>query len=153
MKTLGLLRNVIYETLTLKRESEEETRTKLFQKLGISMTEAVMKHGVSIIQSQIVIDQRVIFNLVKLLQILDTESQDDIDEPLQKVVSNFVDRRIPFKDFVDQIKKEYIREAIRQSASMSDAAIRLGLERTKLSKLKKILSIETRPEPKQLTVL
>ena len=69
--SLSLLRNLMYDTLTLENESQEQQEITAKQNMGVSISSGAKKDGVNIFQLQSVVSKRVTTNVVDALRLID----------------------------------------------------------------------------------
>lgn len=131
------LKSLLYDTLTLENGEAQAENISQHQQMGVSITKAISKEGVNIIQMPIqsVVSRDIIVNLVAALKLIDDMPNDGLAGHIKAIAS----QNLTLEDFQANMKTMYIAEMIRQSISLTDAAKKLGVQRTYLSKLKREL--------------
>ena len=152
MEKVTELRRLVYNTLTLGNEEEDTRDINLTQLMGLSMTKAISKDGVHLVQIQSVIDRKVAYNLVEVLKILDGLEEEVIEvkqlpmsenhlDDLDRAVKLLVQEELSLKEFKKVTKRQFVVEVLNQSESNAEAANKLKIQKAYLPKLKKDLEI------------
>jgi len=68
---LVALKDLMYDTLTIEDSKDDDKNITAHQNMGVQLSSAMKKEGVTIVQMQNVINKQVTLNLVKALKIID----------------------------------------------------------------------------------
>ena len=80
IQKLSPIKQLLYDLLSANNQADE-TSIAANQQLGVSMTNAVKKDGVNIIQLQNVISHKVITSAVEALKLLDQIQNEALEAP------------------------------------------------------------------------
>ena len=129
------LKNLLYDTLTLDNEESKIENISQNQQMGVSLTKAISKEGVNIIQMPIqsIVSRNIIVNLVAALKIIDDIP---LESTLAKQITNMAMEGLSLEEFQQKMKAMYVCEVIKQSKNGTEAAQKLDIQRTYLSRLK-----------------
>jgi hypothetical protein len=84
-------KQLLYEIITTGENAEQNI--KAVQQLGVSITNAVAKNGVNIIQLQNVVQNKVIKNAVKCLRLLDARKDEFSALPMERRLPIIIDNK------------------------------------------------------------
>jgi hypothetical protein len=100
-------KQLLYEIITTGENAEQSI--KAVQQLGVSITNAVAKNGVNIIQLQNVVQNKVIKNAVKVLQLLDERKHHAAALPMERRLPIIVDNKSEEVLTSDEAFKNFIK--------------------------------------------
>ena len=80
---IGQLKNLLYDTLILD-EQPQDRDISLTQNMGVSITKALSKDGVNLVQIQSIVDKKIIVNMVQALKIIDTLQYAELERELKE---------------------------------------------------------------------
>ena len=136
---LANLKQLIYETLTV--EETEKQDISAVQTMGVQLTNAVKKDGVTIVQLQNVMNKQVTFNLVKALQIIDQLQQNVItpsitSDVINDVIEHILQETPSLKSFDLKMRQLLIENLSRKGLSNLAIAKRLDCHPNTIKKVK-----------------
>ena len=163
-ENLARLKETMYEIITTDNNpSQGSGEVKATQNMGLALSNSVKKDGVNIIQVQQVDNRQIINKTIEALRVIDdlqkAFSEQDMTYIEAEVVplieekpevdlieySNSIDvaweHSMSLGDFISQMKKAYIVKAIDSTGSTKEAADKLKISRTYISRLKREMDL------------
>lgn len=146
------LKELIYDTIrTAIKDNVKDSNVLAEQKMDIKLSPS-LKRNVNIIQIQNVIAINLVENMINMLEIIDSLNIDeleankinhlDLDTDLDDFCELLINEDLKLSSFQKIIRKLYIRAAIMKSKTKEEAAHRLGIQRTYLSRLVTTLGLK-----------
>lgn len=114
------VKQILFEIITSGGDDEEDQSIKAVQQMGVSLTNAVAKNGVNIIQVQSIVQKKVIEKAVKALQIINSREHEYAypriarDDRVPLIVNQDQDMT-PDKAFRDFVRAEINDEVLAES--------------------------------------
>jgi hypothetical protein len=142
------VKELLFEIITTGENAEQSI--KAVQQLGVSITNAVAKNGVNIIQLQNVVQTKVIKNAVKCLQLMDgykqtypalpmerrtpiivgNQSEEVLkpDEAFKNFVRADLNDQLTLEQFLNRVIKIYLTHALEKYGDKQIAAEKIGIK-------------------------
>lgn len=134
---VGALRNILYEILTA--EDEGPSSINATQQMGVSLSNAVKKDGVMIVQLQSVVNKVIVKKVVEALTLLDGPTDEVEALPYPETVDQFLDRHLEEGYSLVEIKKlisrMYAQAAVEKYDFTGSTCRRLGIRPTTMRRL------------------
>ena len=158
--SLEEIRSILYEVLTVDDgdgQNNVEPMIKATQKMGVSLSSAVVKAGgVKIFQLQNVVQQKVIKNVVAALRIIDKMSslpapidvtevepipeQDDQPKSLGEEIEEALDNEMGYPEFLAMVGHQFVHTAIARNDNPKETAAAIKISYSKLMQVKRSTS-------------
>lgn len=153
---LSHLKELIYDSIRTAINNSNSTKKgdiQVEQSLDIKLSPVLARKGnINILQIQNVVVTNLIENMINMLKIIDNLSIDevevrkinhlDLDVDLDDFCELLINENLKLLSFQRIAKKLYVRAALMKSKTKTEAARKLGIQRTYLSRLVTILGLE-----------
>ncbi len=146
---LSKLKDFMYDILEIEDDDQQKDSIVANQGMGVQLSNAMKKDGVTIVQMQNVVNKKVTTNVVKSLRLIDKlldnsrsiEIEQTTPAPqitldhLIQVIAWLADKGLKMKDFDNLMRGLYCREQIKVEGSTTKAAEKIGVSQAHVSKL------------------
>jgi hypothetical protein len=110
------VKRLLYEIITTGEDAEQSIQA--VQQMGVSITNAVSKRGINIIQLQNVVQAKVIQNAVKCLQLIDEQKQHYARLPMERRLPIIIDNKNEDILLPDEAFKNFIRADLNEGLTL-----------------------------------
>jgi hypothetical protein len=152
------VKQLLYEIIATGDDDEEQS-IKAVQQMGVSMSNAVLKNGVNILQLQNITQKKVINKAVKCLQILDAHAHEAAypqlpmdraipliindpnaemltpDEAFRNFIRAEVNDEVPAEAFIYRVLQLYVKYVMNRYGDTTIAARKAGMPHKQFTRL------------------